>query len=165
MDIEALQIVITPARSNVQSGVQDVGNRWTMDDYTQFEKHARAASTIWDQAFGVKTCSPKDYIVVVYRDLVPVAAATLTTQLGMAPIGIESVGSYPVRKGYGTVLLNSIIEFSRAMYPEGSIYLHIDVTPHMDVIVSFYREIGFEFADEFMTYTSNGGLAMAMYSK
>jgi hypothetical protein len=161
MDIP-LKVVITPSRVDVQSGVHDVGNRWTMDDYTQYDTHACAASTVWDQAFGVSKCSPKDYIVVVYRDLVPVAAATLTTQLGMAPIGIESVGSYPVRKGYGTVLMNGIIEFCRAMYPGGSIYLHIDFTPHVDVIASFYREIGFEIADEFMAYTSNGGLAMAL---
>jgi hypothetical protein len=159
-----LKIVITPSSANVPSGVHDVGNRWEMDDYTQYDTHASAASTVWDQAFGARKHSPKDYIVVVYRDLLPVAAATLTTQMGMAPIGIESVGSYPVRKGHGTVLMNGIIQFSKAMYPGGSIYLHMDITPHVNIIASFYREIGFEIADEFMAYTSNGGLAMALIS-
>jgi GNAT superfamily N-acetyltransferase len=129
-------------------------------------EHSLGAATVWNQAFGHRTEpfveSPINYLIVVYTvsDGLPVAAATLSE---VYPHGcnVQAVGAYPSGKGYGSVLMNNIISFSRTLStPPPALYLHMNRDKTLPHITAFYERFGFVVDATFMKYTNDDGVAM-----
>jgi predicted GNAT family N-acyltransferase len=147
--------------------------------HLEFENHlCEAATKVWNTAFGCRdvdewSATTNDYVVVVYKNTVAVAAATLSikpfplsvkqTPNETMAVGVESFAANPKNSGYGTVLMNAIIGFAHAKHIAAPIYLHMDENDGMQRISRFYARFGFVIDTDFMCFTSAGGVAMRLY--
>ena len=112
-------------------------------NYQDFEKNIAKANVIWYEVFG-KTYNegecPGDEVVIGRIGDTPVCS--LIVKYNDPDALISCVASNPKNKGYGTLLMEYIINYLKII-KINKINLNIDIDENSDRLINFYSKFGF----------------------